>query len=194
MQYIQYDPTNTFHKSIVGAVAEGQKFGIRLQLNQCIAPTNVFLVVYGDDGKFSQDYQMYREAGSGGWDSYLCDISLNKGLYWYYFRMEGVRYEHYIGIDCNNNPSLFYDNVQPWQLSVYKKAYKVPECLNQGVMYQIMPDRFYGDGTTTATEDKILRPWGEQPYFRAENGVVRNHDFLVVTSMVSVKNCHTWQV
>ena len=178
MHYIQYDPTNTFYKSIVGAVAEGQKFGIRLQLNQCIAPTNVFLVVYGDDGVFNQEYQMYREVGSGGWDSYLCDISLTKGLYWYYFRMEGVRYEHYIGIDCNNNPSLFYDNVQPWQLSVYKKQYKVPTWLNQGVMYQIMPDRFYGDGTTVATEDKILRTWGEQPFFRDENGVVRNNDFF----------------
>ena len=48
MEYVRYNPTDEFHKSIVGAVAEGVKFGIRLQVHQIVAPSSVKLVVYSD--------------------------------------------------------------------------------------------------------------------------------------------------
>lgn len=178
MQYVRYNPTDDFYKSIVGAVGEDERFGIRLQLNQCVNPTSVTLVLYGDDGKFSQRLAMYKDVCGNGFDNYIADLSLKKGLYWYYFEMDGVSYEHYIGMDENRNASLFYDNVRPWQLSVFKKAYQTPDWLNKGVMYQIMPDRFCASGKSVATEDKIMRKWGEQPYYKDDDGVVRNRDFF----------------
>ncbi|MGN1040078.1 MAG: glycoside hydrolase family 13 protein, partial [Candidatus Fimimonas sp.] len=178
MLYVKYNPTKEFHKSVVGAVPEGVRFGIRLQINQCISPRKVTLVVYSDDGAFHEEHVMYKDLSCEGFDNYLADVQFKKGLYWYYFVMDGVTYERYIGIDGSKNAGLYYDNVRPWQLSVYKKAYDVPTWLNKGVMYQIMVDRFCKEGETVATEDKIMRPWGEKPFYCEEDGEVRNRDFF----------------
>ena len=178
MEYVRYNPTDEFYKSIVGAVAEGARFGVRLQISQVVNPSKVRLIVYGDDNKQSYEYVMYRDASGNGYDSYVADVSFKKGLYFYYFVMDGVTYERFVGIGENKQASLYYDNVRPWQLSVYKNKYPNPSWLNKGVMYQIMVDRFYMEGQTKATEDKIMRRWGEQPYFRDEDGIVRNRDFF----------------
>ena len=178
MDYVRYNPTDEFHKSIVGAVAENVQFGIRLQIHETVAPREVRLVVYGDGDGFYQEYVMYVDQSGDGYDNYIANVKLKKGLYWYYFVMDGVTYERYIGIDDRQRASLYYDNVRPWQLSVYKKQYDTPTWLNKGVMYQIMVDRFCATGDTVPNEDKILRHWGEQPFFREEDGVVRNRDFF----------------
>jgi len=177
MQYVRYNPTDEFYKSIVGAVSENTRFGIRLQINKVVNPLRVTLVIYGDDGQ-TLDYVMYKEQSADDYDNYLADVSLKKGLYFYYFKMDGVPYERFIGMGTDKKASLFYDNVRAWQLSVYKKKYQTPEWLNKGVMYQIMTDRFCKVGETKATEDKIMRNWGEQPFYRDEDGVVRNRDFF----------------
>ena len=178
MDYVRYNPTDEFHKTIVGAVSENVHFGIRLQIHHSVNPSRVTLNVYGDDGQFSQEYVMYLDVSGDGYDNYLADVKLKKGLYFYYFKMEGVSYEQFIGIGDDQRASLYYDNVRPWQLSVYKKQYETPTWLNKGVMYQIMVDRFCATGDTVPTEDKIMRQWGEQPFFREEDGKVRNRDFF----------------
>ena len=89
-----------------------------------------------------------------------------------------MSYEKYIGIGPDRQACLFYDNVNPYQLSVYAQKYDTPVWLNKGVMYQIMVDRFCKVGETVATEDKIMRSWGEQPFFRDVDGKVRNRDFF----------------
>ena len=177
MEYVRYNPTDEFHKSIVGAVDEDARFGIRLQIHQIVNPSKVTLVVYGDDGD-TQEFPMYRDASGDGYDNWIADVQLTKGLYFYYFVMDGVSYERYIGLGENQHASLYYDNVKPYQLSVYKKQYKTPTWLNKGVMYQVMVDRFCASGDTLPNEDKIMRKWGEQPYYREEDGVVRNRDFF----------------
>lgn len=178
MDYVRYNPTDEFYKSVVGAVGAGVRFGIRLQIHQTVNPSKVTLVVYSDDEIVRQEYVMYKDASGDGYDNYVADVQLKKGLYWYYFIMDGVTYERYIGIDDEQRASLYYDNVRPWQLSVYKKMYETPTWINKGVMYQIMVDRFCKVGETVATEDKIMRHWGEQPFYREEDGVVRNRDFF----------------
>ncbi len=178
MQLVRFDPTREFHKSVVGAVGEDVKFGMRLQINNVVSPSAVFLVINGDDGVFNCECAMYKDVSGDGFDNYLADISLKKGLYWYHFRMEGVPYESLIGIDESLSAAMYYDNVHPWQLSVYRKQYETPSWLNNGVMYQIMPDRFFGKGKVTPDEDKIMRNWGEQPFFREEDGTVKNRDFF----------------
>ena len=177
MDYVKYNPTDEFYKSTVGAVDEDTRFTLRLQIHQIVNPSKVTLVVYGDGG-FLQETAMCLEASCDGYDSYMADVQFKKGLYFYYFVMDGVTYERYIGLGDRQRAFLFYDNVQPWQLSVYKKKYKTPTWLNKGVMYQVMVDRFCASGDTVPNEDKVMRRWGEQPYYREEDGVVRNRDFF----------------
>lgn len=178
MQYVRYNPNSEFFKSIVGAVGENVRFGIRLQLNQAVNPSKVTLVVYRDGDLTQREFPMYKDASGDGFDNFLADVKLTKGLYWYYFRMDGVTYEKFIGIGADKQPCFYYDNVHPYQLSVYKKQYETPNWLNKGVMYQIMTDRFCKVGETKPTEDKIMRSWGEQPFFRDSDGEVRNRDFF----------------
>ncbi len=178
MDYVKYNPTDEFYKSVVGAVDEGVRFGIRIQIHQLVNPEKVTLVVYGDDKVFRSEYVMYKDVSGDGYDNYLADIQLKRGLYWYYFVMDGVRYERYIGIGADQRAQMFFSDVVPYQLSVYKKQYSTPTWLNKGVMYQIMVDRFCATGETVATEDKVMRHWGEQPFYREEDGVVRNRDFF----------------
>lgn len=178
MDYVRYDPTDEFYKSVVGAVSEGTSFGIRLQIYETVNPSKVTLTVYGDDGVFRKDYVMYKDRSGDGYDNYLADVQLKKGLYWYYFVLDGVTYERYVGMGDDARAAMFFENVRPYQLSVYKKQYDTPAWLNKGVMYQIMVDRFCATGETVATEDKIMRHWGEQPFYREEDGVVRNRDFF----------------
>lgn len=178
MEYVKYNPIDEFHKTVVGAVAEGVHFGIRLQIHQTVNPSRVAMHVYSDDGAFNEEYQMYLDASGDGYDNYIADVKLKKGLYFYYFKMEGVSYEQYVGMGDNHRANLYYQNVRPWQLSVYKKQHETPTWLNKGVMYQIMVDRFCATGDTVPTEDKIMRHWGEQPFYREEDGKVRNRDFF----------------
>ena len=178
MTYIKFNPINSFYKSVVGAVPQGMRFGMRIQIGKVVAPSAVTLVVFDPDGDFVRRYPMICDNSGDGFDNYVCEVCLDKGLYNYYFVMDGVTYEHYIGMGEDRFPCLFYDNVRPWQLSVYDKRYETPTWLNKGVMYQIMLDRFAASGKAVPNEDKIMRPWGEQPYFRDENGVVLNRDFF----------------
>lgn len=178
MEYVRYNPTDEFYKSVVGAVAEGVRFGIRLQIHETVNPSKVTLVVYSDDRSLQNEYVMYKDASGDGYDNFLADVQLKKGLYWYYFVMDGVTYERFIGRGKDNRANMFFENVVPYQLSVYKKQYDTPTWLNKGVMYQIMADRFCKVGETVPTEDKIMRHWGEQPFYREEDGVVRNRDFF----------------
>ncbi len=178
MDYVRYNPTDEFYKSIVGAVGEDVRFGIRLQIHEVVNPSKVTLVVYSDDHTLKNEYVMYKDWSGDGYDNYIADIQLKKGLYWYYFVMDGVTYERFIGMGANHTATMFFENVVPYQLSIYKKEYETPSWLNKGVMYQIMVDRFCATGETTATEDKVMRHWGEQPFYREEDGVVRNRDFF----------------
>ncbi len=178
MDYVRYNPTDEFYKSIVGAVGENVRFGIRIQIHEVVNPSRVTLVVYSDDKSVQNEYIMYKDVSGDGYDNYLADIHLKKGLYWYYFVMDGVTYERYVGMGDNRRAQMFFENVRPYQLSVYKKMYETPAWLNKGVMYQIMVDRFCATGETVATEDKVMRHWGDQPFYREEDGVVRNRDFF----------------
>ena len=177
MQYVKYNPADEFYNSVVGAVEENVRFGIKIQLRREVNPAKVTLAVFRDDG-LKREFVMYKEEGADGYDNYIADVSFEKGLYFYYFVMDGVSYEKYIGIGSDRQACLFYDNVNPYQLSVYSQKYDTPVWLNKGVMYQIMVDRFCKVGETVATEDKIMRSWGEQPFFRDVDGKVRNRDFF----------------
>ena len=84
MAYIKFDPTDEFYKSVVGAVAENEPFGIRLQLNKVVNPSSVTLVVYSD-GDFCRNYPMNHDASGDGYDNYVADVELAKGSYKYYF-------------------------------------------------------------------------------------------------------------
>ncbi len=175
---VKYNPTNTMCKSTIGAIASGSDCVLTLYLDPCVAPEKVWLCITEDKHKISNKYVLTRGDVVDGYDSYSVTINFAKGLYWYYFRLDGVSYEQYIGIGADLEACMFYDNVIPWQLSVYQSKYNTPQWLNDGVMYQIMVDRFCHKGKVVPTEDKQMRQWGEDPYYQEADGSVTNRDFF----------------
>lgn len=175
---VKYNPTNTLHKSTIGALCSGVECKLTLLLDRCVAPSKVLLHITDDTNNISNQYQLTQDIVIDGMDSYVLSVDFPKGLYWYYFVLEGVSYEQYIGIGSDLEASLYYDNVRPWQLSVYDQRYDTPQWLNDGVMYQIMVDRFCPKGKVVPTEDKIMREWGQDPYYQELDGSVTNRDFF----------------
>jgi len=75
---------------------------------------------------------------------YTFEISkLDTGLYFYYFE---VRSEIGMYFLSNNKfqavPTLYFNEVNCWQLTVYDKEFHTPDWFKGGIMYQIFPDRF----------------------------------------------------
>lgn len=180
MRYVRFDPTNSLYKSVVGSVAEGEKFTLRLQLHKKVNPSCVYVVLYPEGDSQELKLKMHQDEAFcyGDWQQYVAEVEVGKGSYYYYFYMDGVDYERYVGMGEDKKPSMFYDNVRPYRLFCHKRKYPVVEWLNKGVMYQIFPDRFCSVGKVTATEDKIMRDWGKQPIYKEGDGVVRNRDFF----------------
>lgn len=177
LQLVKYNPIYNFYKSTVGAVPQGTELTLRVLIDSCMHPSAVHLVVY-DENDYHQEFLLHQDVAFDNYCSYVVTFSMPKGLYWYYFEMSDVPYERYIGIASNLEASLFFENVKAWQLSVYEKIYDTPKWLNDGVMYQIMVDRFAAKGKVVPTEDKLMRKWGEQPYYQELDGSVSNRDFF----------------
>lgn len=67
-----------------------------------------------------------------------------------------------------------------WQLTVYRKNFKVADHFKGATMYQIFPDRFYSSGLPkkNVPSDRDIMPWGTPPRWRPdEKGVVWNNDY-----------------
>lgn len=109
-------------------------------------------------------------------DGWTISIRFNHvGLFFYHFKIGGRFFAcgHLRNGEITNHPVM-------WQQTIYLKEYSTPDWFRGGVMYQIFPDRFFHAGKKPEVkEGKILREWGEQPYYRPDsNGVVRNNDFF----------------
>lgn len=161
-----YNPTNEFHKSVVGAVKENEPFTLRVKSNS-LSDCKVLFVCDKDKREFSFEF---KDLG----DYFEAQISLNKGLYWYSFYSNGKRFGRDKFLNCIENG----DN---YELLVYDGNYLTPDTVKGSVIYQIFPDRFCSLGTTPENiEGRIYRAWGEMPYYKPnENGKVLNNDFFL---------------
>lgn len=174
-----FNPTNKYFKSVIGSVKSGVGFRISILIKSEINPDKVFIKVYKDDLSDVNIVQMQKEESDvAHYDKYGVSLTLQSGLFWYYFIMDGVAYEGLIGASQNYEPMLFFENVQPWQLNVYNRSYPVPSSLDGGVMYHIFVDRFCSVGEVTPTDDKFLLPWGELPRYYDMDGNYRCRDFF----------------
>lgn len=161
---VEYNPLTKTHKSIVGAISESQTLTLFIETDE----NDAVLCVYQDE-KPVITYQMEKvEKG------FSVKLKLKKGLYFYYFVVDGKVY----GNDGEYNLVV---NGKPYQLTVYKTGYKTPSYIKGGVMYQIFPDRFNKNGDFCIKEKgKIYHDtWSDTPVFTPdENGEILNNDFF----------------
>lgn len=136
-----FNSFNPFHKSVFGALRQGESCTFRLSV-PCAIGCDAPRLVLNKDGQYPSLFAMQKQESANGRDIFMVEISLDEtGLYFYYFDL----YKDYCKLFYAQGGANFCTTTQgrKWQLTVYDKEYTSPSWLHGGVIYQIFPDRFY---------------------------------------------------
>ncbi len=170
---IYFDPVDRKCKSHVGAFPRGTDLTLaiycRMGGEENFSAESCTLLLRRD-GCAEEEFSMQRTQ-----NGFAVTLRFHEvGLYFYRFRMG----EWNIGRGRLRRGEAGAEG--EWQITVFEEDYRTPDWFKGGVMYQIFPDRFARSGALPAGGGhKIMRQWGEQPYFRPnEFGQVLNNDFF----------------
>lgn len=184
---LKHHTLNPFDRKPQGAVATGGQVRLRLTVEDEQAPVELFLRVWnGDERRYPmrplglKDGRMIYEAQIGVGDK--------PRLLWYRFECE-YKGEHVVlGApgDHTGCGEGVMGSEESFQLTVYDAAYDTPAWMRDGIMYQIMVDRFcHGEGTDALMHAKdgqniiLHEDWNEMPFLNiAENGDNFANDFF----------------
>ncbi len=164
---VHFNPLDKFFKSKLGAIKENTKTYFRVK-----GEFGSVLFVLARDGEYEE--RKFSMENKGGY--FELAISLDKGLYFYYFELDNGRF-----IGNSDLAGVITDCPERFQLTVYDKKYTVPSVIRGGVIYQIFPDRFYRTEKEKVIENgKVLhKKWNEEPVFTPnEEGEILNNDFF----------------
>ncbi len=169
---VYYDPADRACKSLVGAFAREREITFTVYCERGgeddFSARSCMLVLHRD-GCEEEEFPM-RCVTQG----YTITLRFHEvGLYFYHFRMGPLR------IGCGRLRRGEFGAEGEWQITVFEEDYHTPDWFPGGVMYQIFPDRFAKSGQYPIGAQKVLRRWGEQPYYRPNAfGQVLNNDFF----------------
>ncbi len=181
--YIPYNSRYEYHKSVFGAIETDREVVFRIVLPRDFCCHHARLVMKKDGDSAEKYIDMQWECMQGDSEewwrvSYRTEIS---GLYEYHFEYDtpwGTSRIYHVGDGIGKLRS----DGDGWQLTVYDKAFKTPDWLKGGVIYQIFPDRFAfsGEEKMNVPDDRVFRTDREgEPYWRPdENGKVLNNDYF----------------
>lgn len=164
---MHYNPLDKFYKSIIGAVPAGEDFTLRVKGDFKSVELKIKKDGLGIEKKVALNF-----CG----DFFECNISLSKGLYWYYFIADGKFIS--LGSDYTG---VLSDSINYFQLSVYEPNFSTPSWIKGGIIYQIFPDRFnIGKRNKKIENGKILhKNLTDDPLFLPnKEGEVLNNDFF----------------
>lgn len=172
MRCMPFLSRDVFYKSVFGSVQAGQCFTLRLLL-----PPDGYVkgavAVFNRDGGGEQRFELLPDGyiAENGFYTRGCAVSLEEGLYFYYFIMYTVEGERRLLNKGGGVGEFDPENGICWQLTVYEKDFTTPEWVKGGLIYQIFPDRFYrGENREPVPQDRYLHAvWGEQPEYRQPN-------------------------
>lgn len=176
-----FDSRNVEYKDKVRAICTNEKVKLRLVLPRSISCSGAFLCVH-KDGEQDVCYSMFW-AGMCGDDKEYWELHFSAdspGIYWYHFQIDTPWGRSFIR-NVGHGLGDFAPDGDDFQQTVYKEDFVTPDWLKGGLIYQIFPDRFYNSGTPKKgyRESRVLRKWGEEPYWREEqmNGIWNNDYF-----------------
>lgn len=173
MQYYPFDSRNPIYRSKIGAVASGENLKLRLLLHNDAYCTAAYLILINDFTSTTQEIPLTPAEGLENYQFWDCELTLDTGLYWYFFRYES-RYGEFFVTKCAHSTGFVSRDGKPWQQTVYDNDFNTPNWLDGGIIYQIFPDRFYNSGMAKKNipaDRYICEDWSKQPEYRQNNGV-----------------------
>ncbi|MBQ8954595.1 MAG: glycoside hydrolase family 13 protein [Clostridia bacterium] len=156
-----HDSRNPLYRTPSGARPAGEKVMMRLRAEP---GARVALRVWWNDAEHK--FPMKPSKVDAG--LFECSLPLPKtpGLLWYYFIIEdrGATYYYGNARDGLGGEGQLYDEEPPsYQLTVYDAAFAPPTWMKNGIMYQIMVDRFNAVGKRQPLHGWLHENWDEVP-------------------------------
>ena len=184
---IMHNSYSEKYRKPFGAVTEGEKITLRIsvEVNQKEIPKEMKLLSW-KDGELPVEYFMTKVEGSLELLTFEGEILApeNPGLIWYCFRMNLEGNNCYYGSDedqLGGIGHIYIFDPKPYQITVYKKEFKTPEWIKNGIMYQIFIDRFNKgkDGILDVKKNSFMYAnWKDTPmYIKDEKGHIARWDF-----------------
>ena len=175
---LQHNTTDAFDRFPAGALPAGAQVRLRVAVLSSREPDTVQVRVW--DGK--ETYYPMRVLGArGGKQFYEVQLTVSEKPCLCWYRFEAIRDGHRVTLGASDDTGCgegAMDGKTDFQITVYDPEYKTPEWMYDGVMYQIMVDRFFhGEGTDALMHAKkgqyieLHDKWNEMPWLNVtENG------------------------
>ena len=168
MPYLPYVAHDPLYRSKMTAVAEGESLRLRLLLHNDAKCTSAFLEICPDGGESFSLEMGYKCPSDENYNWWECEFSLSEGLYWYSFYYFGEGGKHYV-TKHERGIGLVSGSGGKWQLTIYSRDFETPFWPQNGIIYQIFPDRFFASGEekeNIPTDRFIRSDWGSTPAWK----------------------------
>ena len=156
-----HDSRNIIYRTPAGARPTGDKVTLRLRAE---AGARVTLRVWWNDKE--QKFPMKPSKAEAGLYEHVLALPKTPGLLWYYFIVEdkdGPRFYGNAQDGLGGEGQLYGHEPPSFQITVYDAAYAPPEWMKNGIMYQIMPDRFFAVGKNQPPHGWLHENWDDAP-------------------------------
>lgn len=187
---LQHNTTDAFYRFPLGALTAGSQVRLRVAVTGPGEPESLNLRVW--DGK-EQRFPMRPLGAKDGKRFYEVQVTVSETpcLYWYCFEAtcaDGSRLRLGAPDESGCGEGRMSGTGTDFQITVYDPRYTTPAWMCDGIMYQIMVDRFYhGEGTDAllhakdgcGTKVDLHTNWNDMPWLDvSENGDNFAHDFF----------------
>ena len=173
MNYYPFDSQNSLYRNKTGAVAAGENLQLRLLLHRDAHVHKAFARIIKDSDNSLFEIELSPGEWLEDYRFWLCDITLQEGLYWYDFRYTSDYGQFFVVKDNGSLGVVSRESGKSFQQTVYSAEFETPEWLKGGIIYQIFPDRFFNSGKKKldVPEDRYLcDEWKKTPEHRQNNG------------------------
>lgn len=175
---VSFFPNCEKYKTPTGAATVGEPISFTLKFTRPQNPSEVFLVLT-KRGEDPVRYAMTLTKDDEGEYTYTITVKVTtSGLYFYHFDILSDDQTYRVGSDDDLHALLGKGG--DWQLTVTADEY-APAATDGGVMYEIMPDRFFigGERNKTKSYATYRDDWDGVPEYRADaDGRIQNVDFF----------------
>ena len=158
---VRHDSRDPLYRTPSGARPTGSDVILRCRADDARAVT---LRLWWDDGEIRRPMTA-SPRGAGLFESRLT-LPEQSGLLWYYFIVDfdGETRLYGNADDRLGGEGRLYDHEPPsFQLPVYDEEFDTPRWMREGLLYQIMPDRFAARGKSAPEAGWLHEKWDEPP-------------------------------
>ena len=168
---VRHDSRDPLYRTPSGARPTGSDVILRCRADDARAVT---LRLWWDDGEIRRP--MTASPRGAGLFEIRLTLPEQSGLLWYYFIVDfdGETRLYGNADDRLGGEGRLYNHEPPsFQLTVYDEEFDTPRWMREGLLYQIMPDRFAARGKNAPEAGWLHEKWDEPPAIHVDP---RTHD------------------